>query len=96
MKRARRLKRPKVFPLMTHVVEFCGVDLDSRIASFMVRATNQLGTRTIAGAYLVPDDVVLARLSSVQVGSKIRATARESDRPRPCAMTLVDFEVVAP
>lgn len=96
MKNNRKKKRPPEQNLMTHVVELHEVEVEARTASFLVRATNQLGTRTILGAYFVPETSVLERLAGVPLGTRIRVTSRNSDKPRPCAMTLIDFEVVAP
>lgn len=94
MKNNRNKKRPPDQNLMTHVVELHEVEVEARTASFYVQATNQHGTRTISGAYFVPEPSVLERLAAVPTGTRIRVTSKNSDKPRPYAMTLIDFEVV--
>lgn len=70
------------------------VDIDGQKVSGYVIATNDLGTRHIGIAFYVPDADALERIAALPLGTVIWVNSRTSDKGSPCAMTLVDFEVL--
>lgn len=76
------------------MTKLIAVDAPGRRAECTVRARNSLGARSIGIAYFVPDPEVLERLAAAPIGSTIKVRSKPAGRSSPCAMEMIDFEII--